>query len=86
MGRWQRRIGHCSGCWRWMVQGDGKGELWLERAKSVAPSAPRGQRRLRNLAVNPTQGSRDEKAAWESFRDTKCRGKTTGPVVVSCPV
>lgn len=40
------------------------------------PFGPRGQRRLRNLAVNPTQGSRDEKAAWESFRDTKCRKKT----------
>lgn len=54
---------------------EGEGELRLERAKAVASFSPRGQRRLCNLAVNPTQGSRDEQAAWESFRDTKCRKK-----------
>lgn len=41
-----------------MVEGEGKGELRLELAKTVAscPFGPRGQRRLRNLAVNPTWG------------------------------
>lgn len=72
------------------MEGEGEGEPRLELAKAVASSPlrpPRGQRRLRNLAVNPPQGSRDEEAAWESFRDTKCRGeKKTGPVVVSCSV
>lgn len=36
---------------------------------------PRGQRWPSNLTVNPTQGRRDETAAWESFRGTGCRKK-----------
>lgn len=55
------------------MEGEGGGEVSYSL---LTPAAPRGSKGDPNsLAVNPTQGSRDGKAAWESFRDTGCRKK-----------
>lgn len=59
-----------------MVEGEGGGE--------VSPWPPGVKGDPNNLAVNPTQGSSDKKAAWESFRDTGCRKNSQ--VMVSCTV
>ena len=52
-----------------MVGGEGRGESGSYGCSLLTPAAPRGSKGD-SLAVNPTQASRDEKDAWESFGDT----------------
>lgn len=71
------------------MEGEGGGEV--SYGCSLLTPRPLGDQRRdpNNLAVNPTQASRDEKAAWESFRDTGSRKNQFGSGfllrLTSCP-